>query len=365
MKKKLIFILSGVVLLICCVCVTFVFIQKKYKYHNAVTLYESGKYKEAKEVFLELQDYKESAQYVDECIYGIKYASACTTYEKDIEGALTVFDELQQVGYKDSKEWLDKCRIVKVKKLLGQNQPYAAILLIEKLNSPSGYAEEIELCQKELGEKIRQLYKEGSFDYVIKYAEHLEGSEFYSNISDIIGNAREMEKLQGVWILDDDLEDEPYSTSFSGWTFQRRKLSRKKINTKYFLVSENVQEIEKEDIWLDKRLKKYKGCYINSSVRLEGSSLVSYDIVYRSPKQKKVIAILQQGSWIHEEKERKRTEQVEPQIGMTAQEVENSSWGMPQDKNITTYAWGTHEQWCYSGYRYIYFEDGYVTAISE
>lgn len=54
-----------------------------------------------------------------------------------------------------------------------------------------------------------------------------------------------------------------------------------------------------------------------------------------------------------------------PAIGMTAAQVRASTWGEPEDINKTTYAWGTREQWCYSGYRYIYFEDGVVTAIHE
>lgn len=55
----------------------------------------------------------------------------------------------------------------------------------------------------------------------------------------------------------------------------------------------------------------------------------------------------------------------EPQIGMTYEEVKSSTWGSPDDINKTTYEWGTTEQWCYSGYKYIYFENGVVTAIQE
>lgn len=54
-----------------------------------------------------------------------------------------------------------------------------------------------------------------------------------------------------------------------------------------------------------------------------------------------------------------------PQIGMTADEVLQSTWGEPSDINKTTYAWGTKEQWCYPEYKYIYFENGVVTAIQE
>ena len=55
----------------------------------------------------------------------------------------------------------------------------------------------------------------------------------------------------------------------------------------------------------------------------------------------------------------------EPAIGMTTEEINNSTWGKPQKINKTSYSWGTTEQWVYSGYRYIYFEDGIVTAIQE
>lgn len=55
----------------------------------------------------------------------------------------------------------------------------------------------------------------------------------------------------------------------------------------------------------------------------------------------------------------------EPSIGMTANEVEQSSWGYPKDTNITTTAYGVSEQWVYSDYRYIYLEDGIVTTIQE
>lgn len=58
-------------------------------------------------------------------------------------------------------------------------------------------------------------------------------------------------------------------------------------------------------------------------------------------------------------------EQKKPAIGMTAAEIEQSTWGKPDKVNKTTYAWGTTEQWCYSNSKYIYFENGVVTAISE
>lgn len=59
------------------------------------------------------------------------------------------------------------------------------------------------------------------------------------------------------------------------------------------------------------------------------------------------------------------TKKVAPAIGMTKEQVHNSVWGTPDDKNIDEYAWGVHEQWVYDDRGYIYFEDGIVTAIQH
>lgn len=55
----------------------------------------------------------------------------------------------------------------------------------------------------------------------------------------------------------------------------------------------------------------------------------------------------------------------EPKIGMTPEEIENSTWGFPNDINKTTTEYGVHEQWVYGNGKYIYFDDGKVTAIQE
>lgn len=54
-----------------------------------------------------------------------------------------------------------------------------------------------------------------------------------------------------------------------------------------------------------------------------------------------------------------------PQIGMTADEVLASTWGSPEKVNKTTTINGVHEQWVYKNGRYVYLDDGIVTAIQE
>lgn len=80
------------------------------------------------------------------------------------------------------------------------------------------------------------------------------------------------------------------------------------------------------------------------------------------------VAILMAEQQIYDENEKKGITvngKKPPAIGMTAEEVRDSTWGSPNKINKDTYAWGVQEQWCYSGYRYIYLEDGIVTSISE
>lgn len=58
----------------------------------------------------------------------------------------------------------------------------------------------------------------------------------------------------------------------------------------------------------------------------------------------------------------------DPIIGMTTDEVRNSTWGNPSDINKTTTKYGVSEQWVYKfwdKHRYIYIEDGIVTTIQE
>ena len=58
----------------------------------------------------------------------------------------------------------------------------------------------------------------------------------------------------------------------------------------------------------------------------------------------------------------------DPTIGMTPDEVKASTWGEPSSINKTTTKYGIREQWVYRSSvkdKYIYFEDGLVSAIQE
>lgn len=64
-----------------------------------------------------------------------------------------------------------------------------------------------------------------------------------------------------------------------------------------------------------------------------------------------------------EEKARKKQEGV--RIGMSKQDVLDSSWGEPKKINTSIGSWGTHEQWVYGNGNYLYFENGILTSIQN
>jgi hypothetical protein len=66
-----------------------------------------------------------------------------------------------------------------------------------------------------------------------------------------------------------------------------------------------------------------------------------------------------------EKEERKQKKSKGIRIGMTIQNVIDSSWGRPEKINKTITASGTSEQWVYLNGGYLYFENGLLTTIQQ
>ena len=64
-----------------------------------------------------------------------------------------------------------------------------------------------------------------------------------------------------------------------------------------------------------------------------------------------------------EEKAKRKSQGVS--LGMTKQQVIDSSWGEPNDINTSIGSWGVHEQWVYGNGNYLYFENGILTSIQN
>lgn len=66
------------------------------------------------------------------------------------------------------------------------------------------------------------------------------------------------------------------------------------------------------------------------------------------------------------EKADQRTLDPQPvTIGMTQEEVLTKGWGRPNKINTTTTKNTIYEQWVFSGYRYLYFENGELVSIQD
>jgi hypothetical protein len=52
-------------------------------------------------------------------------------------------------------------------------------------------------------------------------------------------------------------------------------------------------------------------------------------------------------------------------IGMTMQDVRDSSWGRPESINRTTFANSSREQWVYGLRNYLYFKNGVLSSIQN
>ena len=56
---------------------------------------------------------------------------------------------------------------------------------------------------------------------------------------------------------------------------------------------------------------------------------------------------------------------IDPEVGMSKDDVLKSTWGSPDERNVTEYDGFTAEQWIYYDIGYIYFDDGIVYAIHD
>lgn len=88
---------------------------------------------------------------------------------------------------------------------------------------------------------------------------------------------------------------------------------------------------------------------------------------YLDPRNTLIVAAreiseMYEGKYEREIEMAKENEKIK--IGMTKDEV-LSRWGKPEKLNKTTTAHVISEQWVYPNFKYIYFDDGIVTAIQE
>ncbi len=282
-------------------------------YNESVKAYENGKFQDAYEYFAD-SEYKESKEYL----------------EKTVEGYTDFLIKSNSLDEADKYLSLVSNKEVK-----------------QKLEKELAYAHGIEY------------YEEGEFVEAIKAFRELAD---YQESEKYLERAELMYWLRGDWVICEypQMGDKFGEMKLEGWEATVFEISEEgaleeRETGLLTLNDDDTMLFSAADI-------EYKMSYseASSSFKIE----VIKDSYFEQMDRKRVFAT--KSKYFHDEYAEEEPEQAPaPAIGMTAEEVRASSWGEPYKINKTTYAWGTTEQWCYSDNRYIYFENGSVTAISE
>lgn len=193
-----------------------------------------------------------------------------------------------------------------------------------------------------------KMYNNGNFDKALEY---FEKTENYADTKTYYEQTKMMKTLQGSWISQKFYDTDRFLFSYKDYIV----IDGWKVYWRYNTASEEA------------KVKEYESC-------IEDNKLILNSSVSLKLNDKKVTMIHESKDYnnrvftkdsISTAKPKAISKPVPPRIGMTADEVRNSTWGSPKEINKNTYSWGTTEQWVYYGYKYIYFRNGVVSSISE
>jgi tetratricopeptide (TPR) repeat protein len=322
---------------------------KECKYQIAIGYYEKENYSDAIKSFEEIFDYKDSAENIKEC----KYQIAIGYYEKEhYLDALKSFEEI--LDYKDSAEKINQIHYELGKRSFDARLYEDAIKHLSACNNIEDSESILKEAHYEFG---MYLYEKGDFD---EAAINLRKSE-NPEAQKLIEECEFLQKFQGVWYINVGLSGD-YNSGVFYINFSGRKCTEKR--TYYFRSDLNYEYT------YDYEIKDNKIIVLREDRTYFYTSYENYTFYFDSDNNLKWVST---DFWIGDkpvEKEMWKTEndsysagKRHPSIGMTADEVRNSTWGYPDDINKTVTSYGTTEQWVY-GNKYIYFRDGVVTSIS-
>ena len=310
-------------------------VTKQEIYDDAMKAYNEGEYDKAILLFDSVNDIFEDAKY---------YKSICRYY--------VALDLIEAGEYYEAQQQLDKVisrSLEKIDVLEGQD--------IDTLST---------VCCPKIVEMGLQAFEEGNYLKAYDYLKYTSRKPQYVKVTDFEEENRLLEKwntIRGNWVPTDSV-----SSDYIEITDNQIIVSSSKLHSgTYDYVLKNVMDYNK--------ILGYQSrdCLLTKDgiIRLQLTDYSRSDSSEFEDTQNgnKIEMYLEGSSYLETQEKiqeyKAAQEKKEPQIGMTQEQVEASTWGTPYKINKTTYRWGVWEQWCYSNYRYIYFENGYVTIISE
>lgn len=294
----------------------------KSRYHQAQMLFHKKEFEKAIAAFTDLKKFEDSPNMVLESKY---YYALELLKAKNYQDAYKIFKELE--NYRDSKEVIREVLYSLGKQNLDNKNFQSAIEMFKKVNN---YKDSDKLLQKSIYLEGTNLFTNGDFNGAKRNFSEIKE---YSDSKNYLNKISYLEKYQGTWESESGFSQK----IFRGW----------EVSSVYFPHSSDTKVYTFEYHLDGKKLKSY-----GDTFSLDQSNNLLYDDeIYKKVSDSTIPPLVIQ--------------KEEPRIGMMADEVRNSSWGYPQKINKTTTKYGVSEQWVYSGYKYIYLDDGIVTAIQE
>lgn len=336
-KKQAFKLAITALLLVILICTPF--LVKTISYINAVHFFEEEKYENAITEFERLGKYKDSEEYLSES----KYLLASRYMKK--EEYFKAIDILEPLVEDPTEEHSVEIKYSLAKCYLNEGIYTSAEELLQQIKSDVDISNE----QKEVQYlKAIDLYENGKYDEGMEIFEKL--GEDYKDVFNYVKKYQK-DRFLGKWVIeDDDLYEKKHDFEMVGIEISSDELALK---------------------------NKYSNWMPPMSYQVVDGVLIPEDISGNLIPDMCVIKYISNNSIIYESSisqeklEMKKGEAISvippsaPKIGMTEEELLDSAWGVPKDINKTTTAYGVHEQWCYSGYRYVYLDNGIVTGIQE
>lgn len=272
--------------------------------------------------------------------------------ESKYEKAIDYFEKVSI--YKDSKEKLAEIYYLRGVEEREKENFFLAILCFMNSKNYKVTEEQIKDVEEQIIETKYQYaiykYNNGELNEAKELFEEVQDDK---DVKEYIKNIDIMSQVQGVWRCDGassiiNIKDNILE-SFSCFGTGKGSVYKYKFdNIKFFKVESKGGHIKIEENKI--KIIENDGEYYEWDE--EGKNIIC--------TISKSIPPL-----IYTKSDKEITRIKEPSIGMTKNEIKESTWGSPEKINKTTTSYGVHEQWCYSNYKYIYFENGVVTSIQE
>lgn len=183
--------------------------------------------------------------------------------------------------------------------------------------------------------------------FISKYKEDAHAIYVYSRIKPLVSS---------YWSNKTDKDKYDASGRYDDYeTYGRNFIDRHKLNVAGIIKDLNPNEVGSESSDMKSVMSNLKSALNN--------------ILGVSEQEWKNIYSQRETDWDSSIKtETKHNEELKnsiPKIGMTREEVIITKWGRPKKINKTTNAYGISEQWVYSSGKYVYLDNGIVTAIQD